>query len=460
MKKLFTFTVLLLSLFAFENSFSQLSNHNTTLLANLDNYSGYSACWGYRAPNGREYAILGASSGTSFVDITDTTNIHEVDFVPGPNTGWREMKTYSHYAYVVTDVSALSVGVQIIDLQYLPDSVHFVKNWAPPGVGEIHTISQEGHYLYLNGGDVGNEGGIIIADLTDPENPTTRGMWDLKYVHDCRVKGDTIFACNIYSSDGGTVTIINATNKDNPVAITDFVNIPDPGPHNCAVTTDRKYCLVTDEINGNPRLLKIWDIQNLTNITQVGTWQPTNISTSRIHNVEIYGDFAVIAHYSAGIRVLDISNPLSPVEVAWYDTYPNNNNFNYSGCWGVFRFPSGKIIGSDITNGLFVINTTFPTGVEPVSNSIPSEFNLEQNYPNPFNPSTKIRFSIPENSFVSIKLYDMLGREVGSLLNETKPAGQYELLVNSNKFNLKTGTYFYTLRTENYSDTKKMILIK
>ena len=119
MQKLFI--VLFLFLISCSSSFSQLPNQNTYLLANIDQYSSYSALWGYTAPDGREYAILGTQVGTSFIDITDSANIHEVDSVKGLNSGWREMKTYSHYAYIVSE--ATNSGLQIVDLQYLPDSV-------------------------------------------------------------------------------------------------------------------------------------------------------------------------------------------------------------------------------------------------------------------------------------------------------------------------------------------------
>jgi hypothetical protein len=110
---------ILLLLISAQTAFSQLGNHNTILLAQIDEHnSGYSACWGYVSPGGREYAMLGCYTGTAFIDITDTSDIHEVDFLPGleaPPYGWREMKTYSHYAYIVSeaDGSGLQICFQI-----------------------------------------------------------------------------------------------------------------------------------------------------------------------------------------------------------------------------------------------------------------------------------------------------------------------------------------------------------
>ena len=89
---------------------------------------------------------------------------------------------------------------------------------------------------------------------------------------------------------------------------------------------------------------------------------------------------------------------------------------------------------------------------------LPTEFTLYQNYPNPFNPTTTIQFSIPSPQFVTIKVYDILGREITKLVDEYKQAGTYS--VNFNAKGLSSGLYFYNLRAGNYSSAQKMILIR
>ncbi|MBE2255247.1 MAG: choice-of-anchor D domain-containing protein [Ignavibacteria bacterium] len=96
--------------------------------------------------------------------------------------------------------------------------------------------------------------------------------------------------------------------------------------------------------------------------------------------------------------------------------------------------------------------------VNPVSNVIPEKFVLSQNYPNPFNPETKISFGIPKNSLVRLKVYDMLGREVASLVNENLSAGMYEYTFTGS--NLSSGVYFYKLDAGNFTETKRMLLVK
>lgn len=102
-------------------------------------------------------------------------------------------------------------------------------------------------------------------------------------------------------------------------------------------------------------------------------------------------------------------------------------------------------------------NTTM-TGVNQVNSEVPSSYKLSQNFPNPFNPVTNINFSIPKNSFVTLKVYDMLGREISSLVSEQMQAGTYK--VDWNAVNASSGIYFYTITAGDFKETKKMMLVK
>ena len=96
--------------------------------------------------------------------------------------------------------------------------------------------------------------------------------------------------------------------------------------------------------------------------------------------------------------------------------------------------------------------------VTQTSDKIPKDYNLEQNYPNPFNPSTVIKFSLPQASFVTLKIYNQLGKEISTLVSEKKSSGTYQYVFNAN--NIPSGIYYYTLQSNGYSETKKMILLK
>lgn len=97
-------------------------------------------------------------------------------------------------------------------------------------------------------------------------------------------------------------------------------------------------------------------------------------------------------------------------------------------------------------------------GIQSISSEIPQKFELSQNYPNPFNPVTSIRFYVPVSSFITLKLYDILGREVAVLFNNEIQAGKYEYKLNAE--NLKSGVYFYSLTSKEFSDTKKLVIVK
>jgi len=124
----------------------------------------------------------------------------------------------------------------------------------------------------------------------------------------------------------------------------------------------------------------------------------------------------------------------------WLAVYPNNN-----GIGGVVEFNK-----NGINNGL--------TDVKNNTAQTPKSFSLAQNYPNPFNPSTIIKYQVSKESFVTIKVYDVLGRELNQLVNEQKPVGSYEISFNASS--LTSGIYFYRITAGNFSSVKKMILLK
>ncbi len=107
-------------------------------------------------------------------------------------------------------------------------------------------------------------------------------------------------------------------------------------------------------------------------------------------------------------------------------------------------------------NTCFVMSPV--SGITPVGNVLPKEYSLSQNYPNPFNPVTKINFALPKQGMVTLKIYDVLGREVRTLVNEVKSAGNFSVDFNASEFS--SGVYFYKLESNGFSDIKRMMLIK
>jgi len=122
---------------------------------------------------------------------------------------------------------------------------------------------------------------------------------------------------------------------------------------------------------------------------------------------------------------------------------------------------TGWSIGLGTESDMTTVKYAQPIGIEPVSNEVPKSFSLSQNYPNPFNPETKIKFSIPAGSSVAqtlLSVYNVAGQQVAILVNQNLQPGTYEVNWNASEF--PSGVYFYSLRACDYSDTRKMVLIK
>jgi hypothetical protein len=125
------------------------------------------------------------------------------------------------------------------------------------------------------------------------------------------------------------------------------------------------------------------------------------------------------------------------------------------------RIKRFAISAIDLSTNESVLSNTVSgliTGVSQHSSKNPSHYALEQNYPNPFNPSTSIQFDLPQTGFTTLKVYNLLGQEVATLVNETKPAGSYT--VQWNALNMTTGMYFYKLTSGALTQVKKMVLVK
>ena len=129
------------------------------------------------------------------------------------------------------------------------------------------------------------------------------------------------------------------------------------------------------------------------------------------------------------------------------------------------NFRTGSAIFNNLTALTYNTQWTFtdpppwnPVGIQNLSTTIPEKYNLGQNYPNPFNPVTKIQFEIPESGFVSLTVYDMLGREVAVLVNDYETAGTY--VVDFDGSNFSSGLYYYRIETGGYAEVRKMILLK
>ncbi len=146
----------------------------------------------------------------------------------------------------------------------------------------------------------------------------------------------------------------------------------------------------------------------------------------------------------------------------YYFFYPDLTNSGTYFSRGLgFSYQSGEFVYEGLVGAVIdgkIYGDTTISGIEKSASNIPTGFKLYQNYPNPFNPTTIIKYSIPEYSHISLKVYDLLGREIITLVNEEKPAGEYQVKFNAK--DLASGIYFYTINSNDFFDRKKMIVLK
>jgi hypothetical protein len=128
--------------------------------------------------------------------------------------------------------------------------------------------------------------------------------------------------------------------------------------------------------------------------------------------------------------------------------------------WDANNIYTVAFVQEDATKEIFNVagKWTDPSAINPISSEVPVNYSLGQNYPNPFNPRTTVEFSIPKSGFTSLKVYNILGKEVGTYVNENVKAGSYFVTVDG--ANLASGVYFYTLTSGDFSQTKRMTLLK
>lgn len=317
-----------------------------------------SECWGWTAPDGTEYAIMGYRNGIAFVRTTPFIQL--IDTVPGPmgNNGypWREMKTYQHYAYCVSEATGTYQGISVIDLQYLPDSVRYIGSFPTDTLASganytAHTISIDtvGGWCYVEGTSARQ---VRVLSLANPEAPVFVNAFGTASgsIHDMTAFNDTVY---VAEGSMGSWSVWNLTNKTAPSMIV-RISIPSSGyVHNIWPSPDHQYCATTEETAG--KTVKIWNISDLQNVQLIGQYLgPSGMA----HNAHwLTQDRLVLSHYQSGVVMLDVTNPALPVQIGRYDTYAAGEGSAFQGCWGAYPYTqNGYIYGSNLDGRFFVLD--------------------------------------------------------------------------------------------------------
>lgn len=467
------FLFLLLFTLLQSRSFSQTyPSLNLTLLSHFDpetdttgeDVRKYSSCWGwYQASKNKEYAIIGSSAKTYFIDVTNPRIPVIVDSVMAVRKGctWREIKTYQNYCYIVSDDSKPNT-FQIVDMQYLPDSVHVVYNDSTYFI-RSHTIFVDKDNLYC--GAVTTKEGFFdnmrVYNLANPEVPVLMRVLNQDYptvnfAHDMYVRNDTVYAS--CGNQGFLVFRYNGpTTPFSSLAV--YTNYVQTGyNHSSWQTDDHKTMVFTDEVPAG-LCAKVIDVQNFNNITLLDTIRSHYGATA--HNPYILGNnWCWIASYQDGLYLYDISKPSDTKIYAYFDTYPQhgtNDNFitsAYRGNWGAYPFlPSKIIIATDMQNGIFILegDSYYKTGIKQMPES---DFNC---YPNPTTDELFLLIANHTGESINYTIYNALGQKVEEK-NIYIDSELFQTFINTS--NLAAGYYCFSFKLKDTLKTKKILIQK
>ncbi|WDE12632.1 choice-of-anchor B family protein [Thalassomonas haliotis] len=359
--------------------------------------------WGHVDLNtGNEYALMGLTNGIVVVDISDAASPVEVATIAGANSNWRDIKVYQYYddnlkvwrAYAYATVDSTLDHVTIIDLNNLPHSV---------SLAEKNTAVATAHNLYISNTDptlniakagltpslqlLGTNkfsGAFHNYSLENPASltPLNNASVGSGYSHDGSsvVISDNRAASDCQSNGHCTVFIDFNENEMKLWNISDPDNISQLGTaeyndlaqeakyvHSGWASEDLQTIFLHDEfderVGGLNTTLRMFSIADLNNPVRIGTW--TGDTAAADHNGYVRGNRYYMSTYERGLTVLDISQAANPVEVAYFDTFPSSNNATYNGAWGVYPFlPSGNILISDINSGLYILKDNSQTSLQ------------------------------------------------------------------------------------------------
>lgn len=329
--------------------------------------------WGWTdTDTGKEYALVGRTNGVAFVDISNPETPVYLGNLPthaGSST-WRDVKVYQNHAYVVADNNP-GHGMQVFDLTQLrnvtspPQTFSNTAHYDDFSSAHNIVINEESGFAYAVGSN-DCSGGLHMIDIRNPTSPTFAGCFsDDGYTHDAQCvtyhgpdqdhQGDEI----CFSSNTDSLTIVNVTDKQNPVMLSRTTYDDTGYTHQGWLTRDQRTFVLDDELdesyNGTNTRTFLFDVSNLDAPTLDHLYESDMPATD--HNLYVHGNFVYQANYTTGMRILDMGQgPKNVNEVAYFDTFPSSDSNSFSGAWSVYPFfDSGVAIISDMNRGLFVV---------------------------------------------------------------------------------------------------------
>ncbi len=359
-------------------SCSGISLRKRVSLATMDGTAG-NDIWGwFDAQSGNEYALMGMTNGIAFVDITDPEDPIFLGRLPTQTaeSAWRDIKVYQDHAYIVAD-SAGAHGMQVFDLTRLRGLVAPQTFSADVVYGDFENahnlaINEDTGFAYAVGTNT-CAGGLHFIDISTPINPLFAGCYSSDDTHDSQCviyqgpdadhlnREICVSANNDRASSEHVVELVDVTDKTAPVTISSTMYPQSGFAHQGWLTEDHRFFLLGDEGDESsfnvPTRTHLFDLSDLDAPVYVFAFEAATAAID--HNLYVLGNRVFEANYTSGLRVLEFGNLANRelMEIAFFDTFPGSDATDFSGAWGVYPYlPSGTIIVSDRTRGLFILS--------------------------------------------------------------------------------------------------------
>ena len=366
---------------------------NVDLMSHLpiDDIGGDSGTdiWGWTdSTTSKEYAIMGRTTGTAFVDISDPLSPIYLGNLPAHSTAstWTDMKVYMDHAFIVSEAD--DSGMQVFDLTQLravaSPPVTFSETAHYAGFSDAHNIAinEDSGFAYAVGTNT-CRGGPHMINIQTPTNPTSAGCFrDDGYTHDAQCvnyigpdpdhQGTEI--CFNSNPHTNSLTIVDVTNKAAPEMLSRTGYRGSRYTHQGWLTDDHAYFVLGDE-RDEPRdpyntgtATFLWDVADLDSPRLVGSHVST-AAKAIDHNQYVNGKYTYQANYNAGLRILDVTDIANGnlSEVAFFDMLPGRDTYrSFDGAWGNYPFfDSGILIVSTRMEGLFVLRPNLVDSIAP-----------------------------------------------------------------------------------------------
>ena len=413
--------------------------------------------------------------GLMVLNLNDLDNIEEIYYKEMRKIEFSDIAVYENYAYVpYTKDGRAGYYVFYISDPENPGNIYIDGEFSP----YPKSIFTSYKYLFIN-----NISDVIIFDkILDPEHPIEINRIELSVPPEQICGNDSLlFGCSF-----STIEIYDISDPNNPVFGSIITNIDCSGN----ISVDGQYLYVADAFEG---YLYIYDISDISNPQKITEYRPesylylhnifvyenrlyggyssfgiidlkdkenpyvinTQNLSSSIEDIKLSDDYLYLSLHNSPLLFYDVSHPDNIIETGYFKPL----SYDYR-----FTVNNGYIYLVDREGGLYILRNDLKyTRITEDKSGSALFYSLNQNYPNPFNSSTEITFYIPKAENVSLKIYDLLGREIKELLNDNISEGEHTLTwygTNNSGVDAASGIYIYRVTSGKFSKSKKMVLLR